>query len=187
MSDDTVQAGPVIDVSGQDWGQSAPQESPQGNEAPPPAPEAADEAEAPQEAPEAEPARGTRALRQRAQAAEAERDALAAHLTTVRQAVAEQAMARALKTPGAAWKLGLDVNSLFDQGGHLDPDAAREAAEQLRDTYGLESARTKYIDPGAGGTNSGGPIGSVSDAVNRYRTSRETGVSDAFGDAFTSY
>jgi hypothetical protein len=87
--------------------------------------------------------------RRRLRDAEAERDGLREQLTAVRRQAAEDASG--LAKPASLWLAGVEVDSLFDAAGRLDPVRLTEAVKTATAALGLAQApRTPKPDPSQG-------------------------------------
>lgn len=101
-------------------------------------------------------------MRKRAQAAEAERDALRTQLTAARRSAAENACG--LYQPAALWAAGVDVDTLYDDDGRLDPARLKEAAAHARATLGLATAPRPDPSQGPSGFHDSDDNGSWGEA-----------------------
>lgn len=83
-----------------------------------------------------------RAQRRRAQAAEAERDALAETLHRVRVAEVHRLAADRVAVPGDLFDFGLELDEVLTEDGLIDPDKVSEAIDVVLETRpGLAAAQ----------------------------------------------
>ncbi|HIW69677.1 MAG TPA: hypothetical protein H9878_16450 [Candidatus Dietzia merdigallinarum] len=83
--------------------------------------------------------------RHRAKEAEAERDALAEKVTTLRRAAVEDRLKTHRVPPAGFWASGIEIDALLDDDGQLDDEAIKAAADKAVEELGLE--RTGQMRP----------------------------------------
>lgn len=97
--------------------------------------------------------------RRRLRDTEAERDNLAERVLALQRAEVER-LAGHLTQPNAVWAAGVQLASVLDDQGDVDPDKVRLAVTAAAEQLGLARApRTPRPDPSQGGANSSGPTG----------------------------
>ena len=117
----------------------------------------------PETAPEASeapsPNREAAKYRRQLRDVEAERDALADTVKTLRTAAAEAVLSDILAKPSALWLAGHDVAEFYGEDGALDVDALREAAQAAVKDLGIAGYKRFQgsADSGARGNSGTAP------------------------------
>ena len=108
--------------------------------------EATEPAEAPaddQPQPENKAGKEAAKYRTRLRETEAERDALAEQVTALRRAAVDDRV-KAQKVPVEGfWASGVTLEELVDEGGHIDDEKVKVAADQAVEKLGLERIGTR--------------------------------------------
>ncbi|QFS91150.1 hypothetical protein FIV07_10330 [Mycobacterium sp. THAF192] len=76
--------------------------------------------------------------RERLRETEAERDTLRATVETLQRREVERLAAEHLVKPGSLWTVGVELASLLDDDGAVDPEKVSAAAADARQQHGLE-------------------------------------------------
>lgn len=102
------------------------------------------------------PGREAAKYRRRLRDTEAERDALAATVDTLRRQIIEAALDRSPITAEAFWAGGTDVADLLDNTGAVDVDRVAEVAAEVAARFGV---KRQAMDLGQGARGSGHAAG----------------------------
>lgn len=90
--------------------------------------------------------------RRRLREVESERDGLATRLQAAQRREIERMAGDTVTRPEALWAAGIDLDSLLDDSGEVNPEAVTEAVTEAAERLGLaRPSRTPRPDPTQGG------------------------------------